>query len=92
MVYEAIISDEAKLDIKETRNFYGKISSILLLIFHKELIEIVARIAKNPNHFQQRYRNIKIIFTRKFPFGIHYLVDKNTMYIQRISHQKRDYK
>jgi toxin ParE1/3/4 len=40
-------------------------------------------------HFQKRYRNIKIVFTNTFPFGIHYLVHGNTIRIPRVLHQKR---
>ncbi|WP_299668426.1 type II toxin-antitoxin system RelE/ParE family toxin [uncultured Polaribacter sp.] len=92
MAYEVIFSDEAKLDIKETRDFYAVVSSNLLLKFDTELIETVERIELNPEHFQQHYHNIKIVHTKKFPFGIHYLVEDNTVYIQRFLHQKRFYK
>lgn len=92
MAYKVILSDEAKLYIKEIRDYYGVISSNLLLKYDTEFIDIVERIALNPIHFQQRYRNIKIVFTKKFPFGIHYIVAENSIYIQRILHQKRIYK
>jgi hypothetical protein len=50
--------------------------------------ETIDRIAKNPEHFQKRYRNIKIVFTKVFPFGAHYLVEGNTVFIQRVMYQK----
>jgi mRNA-degrading endonuclease RelE of RelBE toxin-antitoxin system len=92
MTYEVIFSDESKLDIKETRDYYAAISSNLLLKFDTEFIETIELIKLNPKYFQKRYRTIKIIFTKKFPFGIHYLVEKDTIYVQRFLHQKRIYK
>nr|WP_284046845.1 hypothetical protein [Gelidibacter japonicus] len=56
--------------------------------FKLEMSETIDRIAKNPEHFQKRYRNIKIVFTKVFPFGVHYLVEGNTVFIQRVMYQK----
>lgn len=92
MSFDIKFSDEALLDLSETRGFYSKVSSELVLKFDAELIEIIERIQVNPEHFQKRYRTIKIVFTKKFPFGIHYLVGNNTIFIQRILHAKRFYK
>jgi hypothetical protein len=64
----------------------------ILLKFDIELTENIERITLNPNHFQKRYRNIKIVFTNKFPFRIHYLVENNSVDIQRVLHQKKFYK
>ena len=78
MAFETVISDEAKLDIEEARNYYVAVSSNLLLKFDTELIATIELIAVNPQHFQKRYRNIKIVFTKNFPFGVHYIVENNT--------------
>jgi hypothetical protein len=64
----------------------------ILLKFDVELTENIERITLNPNHFQKRYRNIKIVFTNKFPFRIHYLVENNSVDIQPVLHQKKFYK
>ncbi|MFK7832418.1 MAG: type II toxin-antitoxin system RelE/ParE family toxin [Winogradskyella sp.] len=91
MVFEIKLSELSKVDLKEARDYYSVISSGLLKRFDIEISENIERIAINPQHFQKRYRNIKIVFTKTFPFGIHYLVDKKTVYVQRILHQKRHY-
>jgi len=36
----------------------------------------IDEIARNPEAFQKRYKNIKIKFIFRFPFGIHY-INKN---------------
>lgn len=91
MVFEIKSSELSKVDLKEARDYYSVISQVLLKRFDIEISENIERIAINLQNFQKRYRNLKIVFTQTFPFGIHYLGDKNTVYIQRILHQKRHY-
>lgn len=84
-------SNESKLDLTEANTYYLAVSKELSAQFKLEMSETIDRIANNPEHFQKRYRNIKIVFTKVFPFGVHYLFEGNTVFIQRIIHQKRLY-
>ena len=86
------LSNESLLDLQEARDFYSEISNSLLQKFDVEIINTIERLELNPQHFQKRYRNIKIVFTKTFPFGIHYIVTRKTISVQRILHQKRYYK
>ena len=86
------LSDEARLDLSEANAYYFSISKSLNAKFNQDIFESIDRIALNPDHFQKRYRNIKIVFSKTFPFGIHYLVEEDTIYVQRILHQKRLYR
>ncbi|MGB6268277.1 MAG: type II toxin-antitoxin system RelE/ParE family toxin [Olleya sp.] len=92
MSFTIELSDESILDLNESRKFYSEISIDLLEKFDNEIITTIERLEKNPQHFQKRYKEIKIVFTKTFPFGIHYLIDGNTINIQRVLHQKRFYK
>jgi plasmid stabilization system protein ParE len=92
MLFNVNFSDESLLDIREIREYYSQVSLIILKKFDDELTKSIELLKLNPNHFQKRYRNIKIVFTKKFPFGIHYIFENNMIYIQRILHQKRFYK
>lgn len=91
MVFEIELSDEAKLDLTEARNYYSRLSDKLLSRFDDAFIKQIERLESNPENFQKRYLNIKIVFTKSFPYGIHYLVENSTVYIQRILHQKQFY-
>lgn len=91
MVFEIELSDEAKLDLTEARNYYYRLSDKLLSRFDDALIKQIERLESNPENFQKRYLNIKIVFIKSFPYGIHYLVENRTVYIQRILHQKQFY-
>ncbi|WP_044400955.1 type II toxin-antitoxin system RelE/ParE family toxin [Lacinutrix sp. Hel_I_90] len=91
MSFNIELSDESLLDLREARLYYFEVSIELQKKFDNEIVETIERIEFSPQHFQKRYRNIKIIFTKSFPFGIHYLVDGDTIKVQRILHQKRHY-
>lgn len=91
MSFHIKLSDESRLDVREANKYYLAVSKNLNTKFNLEISDAIDRITINHEHFQKRYRNIKIIFTKTFPFGIHYIVEGNTVYIQRIMHQKRLY-
>lgn len=92
MVFAIEFSDEARLDLLESRDYYSRLSKSVLSRFDNAIIEVIQRLEKNPQHFQKRYRNIKVVFTKKFPYSIHYIEEHKTVYIQRILHQKQFYK
>lgn len=92
MQYFIVLSDEAKLDIKETLEYYSDISISLENKFEIELTKSIELLFKNPLHYQVRYRNVRIAFTDVFPYGIHYIVEKEFIYILKILHTKRFYK
>ncbi len=43
-------------------------------------------IIKNPLAFQNKYRNVKVRFLNKFPYGILYIFNQNTILDRRIFH------
>ncbi len=49
----------------------------------------VAEISRNPNHFQKRYKKVKVRFISRFPFGIHYLIKENEVVILGVFHTSR---
>ena len=89
MAFEIAISAEANLDIKEIREYYFDVSSKILKKFNAELIQSIEKISSNPEKFQKRYQQIKIVFIEKFPFYIHYLTSSNTVFVQRVLHRKQ---
>jgi len=36
---------------------------------------------ENPLLYQIKYREIRIALTKKFPFGIHYIIEDSTIFI-----------
>lgn len=91
MSFQIKLSDASRLDLKEANSYYLDISNNLNTKFKFDISDAIDRITLNLEHFQKLYRNIKIVFTKTFHVGIHYLVEDETVYIQRILHQKRLY-
>lgn len=89
MAYEIKFSDAAQLDLKEARRYYDDVSKHILGRFDVEMADNFERIALDPHHFQKRYCHVMIVFAKTFPYGIHYLVEDDVVYIQRILHQQQ---
>ncbi len=49
----------------------------------------LGEIARNPELFQKKYKNIKIRFISRFSYGIHYLLNENTVINIGVFHTSR---
>lgn len=90
MAHKIIIKPGAELDILEALEWYEKVrQDRLVLDFLAKLDDEFNRISKNPEIFQKRYREIKIVFMKRFPYGIHYTLEDEIIYVHAILHMKR---
>ena len=81
MKYDLLLTESAELDIIEAFLWYESKMSNLGKIFQKKLEEQLKFLQRNPTAFQVRYRGIRIAFVKKFPFGIHYVIDENKIIV-----------
>ncbi len=70
---EARVFDE----LDATIFYYNSQKTNLGLHFYKEVKKTFGVLQKNP-FFQIRYRNIRCIPLKKFPFLVHYFIDEET--------------
>jgi plasmid stabilization system protein ParE len=49
----------------------------------------IAEVSRNPEAFQKRYKNIKIRFISRFPYGIHYVFIENQITVIGVFHTSR---
>ncbi len=89
MAHNVIIKPGAELDISEALEWYKLKKEGLAIDFLMGLDDELDRISQNPEHFQKRYRDIKIVFTKRFPFGLHYTLENDTVYVHAVMHMKR---
>ena len=89
MAHKVFIKPGAELDIIEAVEWYEEGKVGLSLDFLEQPDKELERISKNPEHFQKRYRDIKIVFTKRFPYGIHYTVENDTLYVHAVMHMKK---
>jgi len=90
MAHRIIIKPRAEIDIAETLEWYEEEKEGLALEFLNQLDAALGKIAEKPEHFQKRYRKVKIIFTKRFPYGIHYTFENGTVYVHAVMHTKRE--
>ncbi|WP_396176919.1 type II toxin-antitoxin system RelE/ParE family toxin [Flavobacterium sp.] len=76
-----VIKSTAAIEIEETVVYYLEINKNLAINLEKEIRNCFLKIAKNPESFQFRHKTIRVIWLKKFPYGIYYLFDSDEVYI-----------
>ncbi|HAV55782.1 MAG TPA: hypothetical protein DCX41_12740, partial [Aequorivita sp.] len=89
MAYKLIVKPEADNEMFEAIDWYMDKDIDLGLRFAKELKDTLYFIELHPEHFQKKYENIRICFTRTFPYGIHYIVEKTNICIGNSTYQSK---
>lgn len=88
--YSLIISDEANFDILDAYVWYETVREGLGKDFELCLDAEINFLTRNPLQFQVQYKQIRIAFIERFPYGIHFVVDKNFIKIIAVFHTSRD--
>ena len=84
MTYKLIITPKALKDINKATEYYFDIQKKLAKRFTKDLKNQTKYILKKPTHIQVRYDNIRIAHLKKFPYSIHFTIEKQTIIILAI--------
>lgn len=90
MNYKVLILKEARLEIKETLDWYRNINPILSKKFTISFKKSLNLIRISPYQFQVRYENIRVILLDKFPYLIHFSVENETIFIKSVFHTSRN--
>lgn len=91
MSYIIKFEKNSLFDFNEGIAYYKLISEILSERFYNEFWKCVENLKENPYAYQIRYLNIRIIKVNSFPFTIHFLIENDIIYVQRVLHDKRQY-
>jgi hypothetical protein len=76
MSFKIKIETDAKLDIQQAINWYNKQQKGLGKKFYSVLLKQIEGLKKNP-HYEIRYDNVMCLPVKKFPFMIHFTVEKS---------------
>ena len=90
MEYNLILKPKAQQDIRNSIEWYREQSGNLPEKFLDKIDKCLEKISKNPEHYQKRYNEIRIVFTKKFPYGIYYTVEEKTVFVHAILHTKQN--
>jgi toxin ParE1/3/4 len=88
-VYKIHFIKEALFDIEDVVLWYEEQRIGLSYDFELCLEAGIDTILRNPTAFQKRYKNIKVRFISRFPFGIHYRVEENEITVIGVFHTSR---
>ncbi|MEI7830043.1 MAG: type II toxin-antitoxin system RelE/ParE family toxin [Prolixibacteraceae bacterium] len=78
MAYKIFINPSARLDIIEAIDWYNKQQTNLGFRFYKDIQSTLDNIQKNPSGFAVRYKTIRTAIVKKFPYMIHYIMDRQS--------------
>ena len=80
---------EALFDIEEIILWYEKQREGLSYDFELCMEAGISEIIRTPTAYQKRYKNVKVLFISRFPYGIHYIVNPENIIIVGIFHTSR---
>jgi plasmid stabilization system protein ParE len=89
-MYHLIISDDSRLDAIEAALWYEDQRPGLGYDFELCLEVALNKLQHNPLYYEKRYQDVRIHFIDRFPFGIHYLIEENTVRIFGIFHTRKN--
>lgn len=90
MNYKVIIFAEAKLDIKETANWYNNKQQGLGKRFITSVKNEISIIRQNPFLYEIRYDDVRTTLIETFPYLIHFDIINHTVFIKAVYHTSRD--
>jgi len=90
MKFKFIIRPEAEQDIKGAFGWYEDRVSGLGLEFMRCIDVAMAQINRSPETHPIIYKNIRRILTRRFPFGIFYILLQEKIVVLAVLHARRD--
>ncbi|MEM7593126.1 MAG: type II toxin-antitoxin system RelE/ParE family toxin [Cyanobacteria bacterium P01_A01_bin.83] len=89
MTYKILIQQEAELDLQDAFNWYESNSRGLGSEFIRAIDASLSQIQRNPFAYQVVYRELRRKLIRRFPYGIFYLIESETIYVIACFHVKR---
>ena len=88
-MYKLVFTKDALLDLEDIVLWYEEQRKGLSFDFELCMEAGISEIIRSPDSFQKRYKNVKIRFISRFPFGIHYLMKNDEIIIVGVFHTSR---
>lgn len=92
MKCKKVISEFAKLDIKENAIWYNSKRKGLGKEFSLEIRKTVSYISEFPLAFPVKYNDIRVAVVAVFPYTVHYFFDQtnNTVFVSCVFHDNNN--
>jgi plasmid stabilization system protein ParE len=90
-MYSLTYIEPARQDAREAKKWYQSQRDGLDKRFAESLKSTLAFIQRHPLAYSVRYKNVRVAYTKIFPYAVHYLVQesKNQIIVLAIVHIKR---
>ena len=88
-MYRIQFTKEALFDIETVVLWYEEQRIGLSYDFELCLEAEIEEVLRNPEAFQKRYKQVKIRFISRFPYGIHYVNIENEITVIGVFHTSR---
>jgi toxin ParE1/3/4 len=88
--YRLLIRPEAEFDLAAAYQWYEDKDVGLGEEFLRTVEVSLLGIQKDPQAHQKIYKEIRRALTRRFPYGIFYLIDNDTVSVLGVLHARRD--
>ncbi len=83
------LTKEALLDFEDIILWYEDQREGLSYDFELCLEAGLSEISRTPLAFQKKYKNVKVVFIQRFPYGIHYIINPDKIIVIGIFHTSR---
>lgn len=80
----------ARQDIQQIVDYYDLKASHVTTVFLEILFKELEIIQETPELFEKKYRKTRVRYLKGFPFGVHYIIRKNTVEVLAVLHSSRD--
>lgn len=89
MAFPVILSIDAERELKKAECFYDAMDKKMEFLF--DFDEQIEFLEQNPYLFQIRYRNLRIVHFKIFPYSLHYNVKDDVVTVINIIRQSQSY-
>lgn len=90
MSFDIIVRPEAENDMKEAFLWYEEQNPGLGYEFLLCVEAVFDTLMRHPELYRKVYQNIRRALTRRFPYGVFYIVEDTKVIILAVFHAKRD--
>jgi plasmid stabilization system protein ParE len=90
MSYKVIIRPEAQIDLKDAYFWYERQRTGLGKELVSHIDACLASVKRNPFSYPLKYKVVRRALVSRFPYGIFYLIEEQTIVVVAIFHAKRD--
>lgn len=89
-MYRILIRPEAEVDINQAYRWYEKQSQGLGEDFLQCLEEVFDKIKHHPRAYPTVYKEIKRLLMQRYPYGVFYLLNEQTIIVIALFHVRRN--